>query len=351
MQDRKDKTVLTVGQLADKIGADLYGDAHVEITGVNTIDLAGQTEVSFIASDKHISSLAESSAAAVIVSRKFTETKIAQLVVGNVDAALITTMNLFAPKLTPLTGLHPTAVIEQSANIGADVAIGAGTYIAHGVSIGDGSQILTGCFIGENTTIGANTRLDSNVVVYHNCKIGNNCVILANTTIGSTGFGYSFIDGQHRLIPHNGSVVIEDCVDIGANCCIDRAKFGNTLIGAGTKIDNLVQIAHNVVIGKCSVLASLIGISGSTVLGNGVVMGGQAGIKDHITVGDGVRIGGRAGVINDIDPGQTVLGMPAMEARQQTRNWVAIRRLPEMIKQIKELTEKVDKLEEHMGSK
>jgi UDP-3-O-[3-hydroxymyristoyl] glucosamine N-acyltransferase len=293
--------------------------------------------------------LADSQAAAVIVSEKLEGVDIVQLVVENVDAALITALHLFAPKLTPMEGIHPTAVIEDSAVLGSGVAVGCHAYIGHNVRIGEGTIISTGCVVGESTTIGSHCRLDGNVVVYHNCRIGDSCVIQANTTIGSTGFGYSFIDGEHRLIPHNGGVVIGDCVEIGANSCVDRAKFGNTIIGAGSKIDNLVQIAHNVVIGKCCVVAGQVGLSGSCVLGDGVVIGGQAGMADHLSIGAGAMVGGRGGVMGDIPAGAKVMGLPAIDMREQLRIFALQRRLPDMARQLREVAAAVEKLEGRMA--
>jgi UDP-3-O-[3-hydroxymyristoyl] glucosamine N-acyltransferase len=174
-------------------------------------------------------------------------------------------------------------------------------------------------------------------------------VIQAGTTIGSTGFGYSFIDGEHRLIPHNGGVVIGDCVEIGANSCVDRAKFGNTIIGAGSKIDNLVQIAHNVVIGKCCVIAGQVGISGSCVLGDGVVLGGQVGMADHLSIGAGTMVGGRAGVMGDIPAGAKVVGHPAIDMNVQLRVFALQRRLPDMARQLREVAAAVKKLEGRMA--
>jgi len=217
--------------------------------------------------------------------------------------------------------------------------------IDDGVEIGENSIITGGCKIGENSSIGNNCRLDSNVVIYHNCRLGNNVIVQANSTIGSTGFGYSFIDGAHRLIPHNGGVVIEDFVEIGANCCVDRAKFGNTVIGAGTKIDNLVQIAHNVVIGKCCLIAALVGVSGSCKLGDGVVLGGQVGLADNIEIGSGVMVAAQSGVMSDVPDGQKVLGSPAIESREAFRIISLTMRLPEFAKQIKNLTKRLESLE------
>ncbi|RKY05388.1 MAG: UDP-3-O-(3-hydroxymyristoyl)glucosamine N-acyltransferase, partial [Planctomycetota bacterium] len=235
MDDEQDKTVLTCAELAERIGAELHGAGGVSIRGVSAVECAKADDVCFVASPKHARLLADSEAAAVIVSKKLEGVDIVQLVVGNVDAALIAALDLFAPKLTPMEGIHPTAVIEDSAVLGSGAAVGCHAYIGRNVRIGEGTIISAGCIVGENTTIGSHCRLDGNVAVYHNCRIGDACIIGANTTIGSTGFGYSFIDGEHRLIPHNGGVIIENCVEIGANSCVDRAKFGNTIIGAGSK--------------------------------------------------------------------------------------------------------------------
>jgi UDP-3-O-[3-hydroxymyristoyl] glucosamine N-acyltransferase len=199
--------------------------------------------------------------------------------------------------------------------------------------------------VGENTTIGSHCRLDSNVVVYHNCQIGNRCIIQSNSTIGAVGFGYSFVDGQHRLIPHNGGVILEDGVEIGANSCVDRAKFGNTIIGAGTKIDNLVQVAHNVKIGKLCLLAGQVGIAGSAVVGNGVVFAGQAGLVDNKSVGDGAILAVKSVATEDIPAGETVLGTPPQNMQRELRCIAVYQRLPEMAKQVKELSRKVEKLE------
>ena len=345
MEQRQGKKVITVAELAEKLGAQLHGNGQTALTGVNTIDDAQPTEVGFVTAPRHVEKLETTKAAAVIVFGRLEEVPVTQLVVDDVNAALITTLNLFAPELTAPAGIHPRATVEESAVTGQGVSIGAGAYIAHGAKIGDRTVIGPGCSVGENTTIGANCRIDSNVVVYHGCRIGNNCVIMANTTIGATGFGYVFIDGQHRLIPHNGGVVVEDCVDIGANCCIDRAKFGNTVIGAGTKIDNLVQIAHNVTIGKCCIVAGQVGMAGSSQIGNGVVVAGKVGIREHIKVGDGTRIGAGAVVLSDVGPGQNILGIPAIDAKEELRIWVAKRRLPDMARQLKKMAAQINKLD------
>jgi len=345
MKRNQDTKVITVAALAEHLSARLTGDGSMQVTAVNSLEQAGPAEVSFLIYRQHIDRLVDSAAAAVIVAEKTDKTKIPQLLVKNVHVSLIQALNLFAPRLTPCSGLHTAAVIEQTAVIGDNVAIGPGVYIGHGANIAENCIIAPGCRIGENTSIDRNCRLDGNVVIYHNCKIGKNCIIQANSTIGSVGFGYYLIDGKHELIPHNGSVIIEDCVEIGANCCVDRAKFGNTVIGAGTKIDNLVQIAHNVRIGKCCLVAGQVGIAGSSRLGDGVVLGGQAGVGDHLKIGDGAMVGGGSAVIGNVPSGKQVWGAPAYDTKEQLRNIGLVKRLPKIVEQLREVVDKVQKLE------
>jgi len=374
---------LTVAQLAERIGAELVGDpaeCRRQISAVGTVESAGKNEVTFVTDPKrnyvrlepgslseqtdgpsskesengartltdarHIAGLEQSRAGAVIVARRIEGLAKPQLIVKDVNAALIEALNVFRPELKASPeGIDPTAKVAANAKIAKGVAVGAGVVIDDRVEIGENSIIGSGCKIGENSKVGRNCRLDSNVVVYHNCTIGNNVVVQANSTIGSTGFGYSFINGAHRLIPHNGGVSIEDFVEIGANCCIDRAKFGNTIIGAGTKIDNLVQIAHNVVIGKGCLIVSLVGISGSCKLGDGVVLAGQVGLTDNIEIGDGVIVGAQSGVSHSIAAGQRVFGSPALDRKEAFQIIGLTRRLPKLVKQLKQLSKRIERLE------
>ena len=340
---------LTIEQLAKRLGAELTGNANEisrQIIAVCPIKTAVENEVTFVTDDKHKTAISQSHASAVIVSARIDGLDKPQLIVKNVDAALIETLRIFAPKLQALTeGIDPTARLADNVKIAKGVYVGANVVVDNGAEIGQNSIIGSGCKIGENSKLGEHSRLDSNVVIYHNCCIGNNVIIQANSTIGSTGFGYSFIDGTHRLIPHNGGVIIEDFVEIGANCCVDRAKFGNTIIGAGTKIDNLVQIAHNVVIGKCCLIVALAGIAGSCKLGDGVVLGGQAGMADNIEIGDGTMIGGQAGVMSNVPAGQKLAWTPAIKREDAMRTIGLVLRLPKMAQQLKQLSKRIEKLE------
>ena len=340
---------LTVEQLAKRLGAELTGNAEEigrQITAVSPVKAAGESEVTFVTDDKHKAALSQSHAGAIIVSERIDGLDKPQLIVEDINAALIETLRIFAPRLkAPAEGIDPTAKVADNAKIAKGVSIGAGAVIDDGVEIGQNTIIGSGCKIGENSKLGEHCRLDCNVVIYHNCRLGNDVIVQANSTIGSTGFGYSFIDGAHRLIPHNGGVIIEDFVEIGANCCIDRAKFGNTIIGAGTKIDNLVQIAHNVVIGKCCLIVAQVGIAGSCTLGDGVVLGGQAGLADNVEIGDGTMVSAQAGVINNVPAGQKLAWTPAIKREDAFRTIGLVLRLPKMAKQLRQLGKRIEKLE------
>jgi UDP-3-O-[3-hydroxymyristoyl] glucosamine N-acyltransferase len=336
---------ITLKDLAAKISAELVGDGSIDISGVAAAESAGPSDISF-ADSKHIAKAASSAAVAVIVAAKSAELPKPQLVVANIDKALIATLHIFAPQLAaPPAGIHPTALIDKTAVISPTASIGPHVVIGPNARVGEKTVLAAGCHVGENTTIGDNCRLDPNVTVYHNCRVGNNVIIQANSTIGSTGFGYSFFDGRHNLIPHNGGVIIEDCVEIGANSCVDRAKFGNTVIGAGSKIDNLVQIAHNVELGKCCLIVAQVGIAGSCRIGNGVVLGGQVGVADHVSVGDGTMIAAHSGVPTDVPGGQKLAGTPPIDIRDALRVALAVQKVPDLIKQVKELSQKVAQLE------
>ncbi len=340
---------LTIRELAARLGAKLVAGGNStddEVTAVQPVAAAGTGDVTFVSNARHQSRLANCQAAAVIVAKPIEGLTKPQLVVENVDAALIETLNCFAPKLTP-----PAEGVDASAQVGANVRLGQGVslgpfvVVEDHVEIGAGTVIASGCKIGEHSRIGAHCRLDSHVAVYHNCVLGDHVVIQANSVIGAVGFGYAFIEGAHRLVPHNGGVVIEDFVEIGANSCVDRAKFGNTIIGAGTKIDNLVQIAHNVVIGKCCLIAAQVGIAGSCRLGDGVVLAGQVGLADNIEVGAGTMVGAQAGVMSTVGPGLRLAWSPAVDVREATRVIAHILRLPKLTQQLKRLTAKVEELE------
>ncbi len=340
---------VTLEELAQQLGAEVLGaetGLPQRITGIQPLDAAGDGDVTFVTDARHAAAAAKSGAAAVIVAKPIEGLRQPQLVVKDVNAALIETLTLFAPKPRPIiAGVDPSARIGTNVRLAEGVSVGPHAVIENDVEVGARTVIGSGCTIEENTKIGADCRLDANVVIYHGCTIGHHVVIQANSTIGSVGFGYAFIDGAHRLIPHNGGVIVENFVEIGANTCIDRAKFGNTIIGAGTKIDNLVQIAHNVVIGKCCLIAAQVGVAGSCRLGDGVVLAGQVGLADNIEIGAGTMVGAQAGVMSSVPPGEKLAWSPALNVREAARVVAHVLRLPKLAQELKRLTAKVDRLE------
>jgi UDP-3-O-[3-hydroxymyristoyl] glucosamine N-acyltransferase len=340
----------TLRELAEYLGATLElgkGLATQPIRGINAMRAAGATEVTFVTSERHLSAALEGGAAAVIVKQATVGTGKPQLVVDNVDVAVIKVLTYFAPKLlAPAPGIHATAVIGSNVSIGENTHIGAFVSLGDNVTVGKDCVLKDGSRVEQGSRIGDHTLLDANVVVYHGCTIGHHVRIQANTTIGALGFGYAYIDGEHRLVPHNGGVIIEDFVDIGANCCIDRAKFANTIVGAGTKMDNMVQIGHNVILGKCCLLSAQSGVAGSTTIGDGSVLAGQSGVADNLTIADRTVIGGKAGVMKSVQtPGQTLHWTPALEQKEALRVLGEIYRLPKTMKRLKELAERVDRLD------
>ena len=345
MSKERKQVSYTLGELAERLGGELHGDGSVFITGVNSLEAACGTEIGFVTSKNHLEKVEASSAAAVLAGKKIEGCSGGQILVDCVEKAIIDVLNLYAPRLTVAAGIHKTAFVDESATVGSGVSVGPMACIGPGVSIGANCIIGAGCVIGEGTEIGENCLLGGNVTIYHDCSIGDNCVIQGGSTIGSTGFGYYLIDGQHRLIPHVGRVVIEDCVEVGANSCIDRGKFSDTRIGAGTKIDNLVQVAHNVVMGKCCLIAGFVGLAGSSRLGDGVVLAGQVGVKDHVQIGDGIAVGAKSGVMKNFFGKQQLFGMPAREVNEQRRIYASMAKLPGLIVKMRKMAARVEKLE------
>ena len=340
---------LTIEELATRLRAEVLATGtarHGTISGVQPVEAAGAGDVTFVTDARHATAAAKSGAAAVIVAAPITGLTKPQLVVKDVQAALIEALNVFAPEpLAVVEGVDPSARIGAQVRLADGVSVGPQAVLEDNVQIGARSRIGAGCKVGAHTTIGADCRLDANVVVYHDCTLGHHVVIQANSTIGAVGFGYAFIDGAHRLIPHHGGVRIEDFVEIGANTCVDRAKFGDTIIGAGTKIDNLVQIAHNVVIGKCCLIAAQVGVAGSCRIGDGVVLAGQVGLADNIEIGAGAMVGAQAGVMSSVAPGEKLAWSPALNVKEAARVVAYVLRLPKLAQEWKRLTARVDRLE------
>ncbi len=322
----------TIQEINAVLNGELIGNTSQRIDGPEQLEKAKINQITFIGSQKYVKLWADSKASVAIVNDNLTlepgENR-AFIKVKNADLAMAKILDLFNPP-TPVfdTNIHPTAVIHESANIGNDCKIGANCYIGKDVVLGNGVVLYPNVCVFDETIIGDQTVVWSGTVIRERCVIGNHCIFHTNVSIGADGFGYRPSDDGRGLvkIPQIGNVIIGHYVEIGANSCVDRAKFSSTIIGDGCKIDNLVQIAHNSVMGRFCIMAGHSGLAGSVTLGDGVIIGGSASIKDHTTIHSGATVGAGSGVVGDVEAGKTVLGYPAQDARDMLKQWVAMRR-------------------------
>ncbi|NCP06845.1 MAG: UDP-3-O-(3-hydroxymyristoyl)glucosamine N-acyltransferase [Flavobacteriales bacterium] len=314
------------------LNGELIGNTTQRIDGPEQLEKAKINHITFIGSHKYVKLWANSKASIAIVNDNLMveacENR-AIIKVKNADLAMAKILDLFNPP-TPVfdTNIHPTAVIHESASIGNDCKIGANCYVGKDVVLGNGVVLYPNVCVFDETIIGNQTVVWSGTVIRERCIIGNHCIFHTNVSIGADGFGYRPSDDGRGLvkIPQIGNVIIGHYVEIGANSCVDRAKFSSTIIGDGCKIDNLVQIAHNSVMGRFCIMAGHSGLAGSVTLGDGVMIGGSASIKDHTTIHSGATVGAGSGVVGDVEAGKTVLGYPAQDARDMLKQWVAMRR-------------------------
>lgn len=335
----------TVGDIAKFVNGEAVGDASVVITGVCGIKEAKEGDITFIANSRYSPLIEETRASCVITSYDVKSAPKPIIRTENPSLAFTKTIAFLYPNpIKRKKGIHESAVIAKTASIGKDVAIGPHCVIEDSVSIGEGTVLYTGVYVGANTRIGQDCLIYPNITIREDVTIGSKVIIHPGTVIGCDGFGYETINGVHHKIPQIGVVVIEDDVEIGANVTIDRARFGKTLIGKGTKIDNLVQIAHNVAIGANSIIVAQVGISGSTSIGKGVTIAGQAGIAGHITIGDSAVIAGRAGVTKSVLPNTCVSGYPAKPHAHAKRINALMQRLPLIVKRIEKLEKEINRL-------
>jgi UDP-3-O-[3-hydroxymyristoyl] glucosamine N-acyltransferase len=342
----------TLSEIAAAVGATVEGDGAVLITGINGIREAGPGELTYLADERYAEFLDRTRASAVIVRRDRPGSPsdrvsgAALLRVGDPEAAIQAAVAMFAPPPAhPPVGIHPTAVIHESARLGAGVAVGPHVVVEAGARIGDRCILYAGVYVGAETTLGEDCIVYPNATLRERVTVGRRVILHPNVVLGADGFGYKPGPRGLMKIPHHGTVVLEDDVELGAGTCVDRARFAETRIGAGTKIDNLVQIAHNVVVGRHTVISGMSGIAGSTVIGSGVVIGGHTGIADHVRIGDGVKLAAMTGVTKDLDGGQTYSDAPARPHRETTRLLALYRRLPEMVDRLRTLQERIDALE------
>ncbi|MFC1658465.1 UDP-3-O-(3-hydroxymyristoyl)glucosamine N-acyltransferase [Candidatus Omnitrophota bacterium] len=338
---------MTVREIADFLKGEVFGDEKAVITGVRGIREARQGDVTFLANSRYHYLISRTRASAIITSRDDAEKSAKTLIrVDNPSLAFAKIVNKFHPRqaIKP-KGIHPTAIIAKSAKLGNEVAIGAYAVVEENAVIGDEAIIYPGCYIGRDASIGSKALIYANVSIREEVVVGNRVVIQSGSVIGSDGFGFITQDGKHQRVPQVGTVVVEDDVEIGANVTVDRARFDKTLIGKGTKIDNLVQIAHNVVIGENCFIVAQAGISGSTVIGNNTVLAGQAGLVGHISVGDNVVVAAQAGVTKSIPANTMVSGYPAKPHSIAKRINACIQNLPGLYKTVSEMKKIFNKKE------
>ncbi len=342
---------MTLAQIARLIDGKVEGDTSMVITGVSGIKEAKKGDITFLANARYYPLLRTTKASAIIVDKKTDKNGRPVIRTDNPYIGFVKIMEyLQINKEMPLPGIHKTAVIGKNTKLGKNITIDAHVVLGNDVQIGDNSVICPGVFIGNGTRIGANTLIYANVSIRERIIIGNNVIIHNGAVIGSDGFGFTPIKGTcHKKVPQLGTVTIEDDVEIGANVTIDRATAGKTRIGKGTKIDNLVQIAHNVEIGEHCVIVAQVGISGSTTLGNKVTIAGQAGLAGHIKIGDNAIITAKSAVTKNISPNMCVSGYPAIPLKEEQKIKAYRNRLPEIYKTIQELSQKVRKLEKKLG--
>ena len=322
----------SITEINDLLNGVIVGTTNQRITAPEQLELASESEISFIGNNKYTKLWETSKACAAIVNQDINiepgENR-AFIKVPNADLAMSQVLELFAPPAPHFDEMiHPSAVIHPTATVGEGTHIGAGCFVGPKVVLGDNVILYANVTILDECTIGNHTVIWSGAVVRERCHIGSNCILHPNCTIGADGFGFRPCPQRGLVkIPQIGNVIIGNWVEIGANSCVDRGKFSSTIVGDGCKIDNLVQIGHNSKLGKFCIMAGNSGLAGSVTLGNGVIIGGSASIKDHLTIGDGAIVGAGSGVAADIPAGKTMLGYPAVEARTALKQWAILKRM------------------------
>lgn len=330
----------TAAEIARHLQGVIVGDGSVNLAGFAPADRAQPGDLTFAENADYFSRAEQSSASAIIVDGSFTSANKVLIRVANARVAFAKALELFFPEPIFAPGIHPTALIAASARVDPTAHVGPYCVVGENVRIGARSVLQAANHIGANCQIGEDTRLFPHVVLYARTEIGNRVRIHAGSVLGADGFGYVADGGIQRKVPQIGNVIVRDDVEIGANVTIDRGALGPTMIGKGSKIDNLVQIAHNVVIGDHCLIVGQAGIAGSTRLGNAVVLGGQVGLAGHLRIGNNVLVMAQSGVMHNIPDGEKWFGYPAQPDRQTKRQMIAIQHLPELLKRVAELEEK-----------
>jgi UDP-3-O-[3-hydroxymyristoyl] glucosamine N-acyltransferase len=334
---------LTLAQIAALVGGEAVGNPDFRVSGACGIQEAGPAEITFLRDAKYLPLLQKSRAGAVIVGRDSIYRDRPVIIVDQPAQAFLQVLSVWTTGKEDLarTGIHPSASVASTAVLGADVHVGAQAVIGERSRIGRGSSILAGTVIGDDCTVGEDTLIYENVTVRDNTRIDDRVVLHSGAVIGADGFGYENFGGRYIKVPQRGNVWIQDDVEIGANSCVDRARFGTTLIKRGAKIDNLVQIAHNVEVGEDCLIVAQVGVAGSAKLGDGVILAGQVGVVGHVKVGARSIIGAQSGVFTDVPEQSTLLGSPPLPIREEKERIIYISRLPKLFKDFKEIQKKL----------
>jgi UDP-3-O-[3-hydroxymyristoyl] glucosamine N-acyltransferase len=339
----------TLGELAQALGAALEGDPGRVIAGVAPLETAGPDQISFLTHPKYLSLAKSSRAGALLVPEDTVGLQSPLLRSSAPQRALISLLQLFHPTPPVVPGVHPAALVATTARVHPEASVGAFSVVEDGAVIGSRARIFPMVYVGTGVEVGEEAILYPHVVIREGVRVGRRVIIHPGAVIGADGFGYAFDGTVYQKIPQVGGVILEDDVEVGANVTIDRATLGHTVIRRGTKVDNLVQIAHNVVIGEDVIVVAQTGISGSCRVGNRAVLAGQVGLADHVTVGEGVRVGAQSGVTHDLDPGESYFGYPARPVAEARRIYGALPRLPDLLKRVRALEQRIGELERRRG--
>jgi len=343
---------IKLSALAEKLGLEHTG-SDIEIAGVNTLDKAGPEEISFLVNPKYAAELSTTKAGCVLTSGPYVDKVGRALVSSNVYMDLAKVVNIFAEPQGCLNGVSELAFVHPTARLEDGVTVYPFAFIGAEAVIGAGTTVFAGCYVGERTSVGQNCILYSNAVVMGGLSLGNNVILQPGVVLGGDGYGYAQTAAGHMKIPQIGTVVVEDNVEIGSNSAIDRAALDNTRIGRGTKIDNLVQIGHNVQVGEHCLLIGQVGVGGSSRIGNGVILAGQVGVADNVKIGDGAMIAAQSGIAGEVAPGSRMAGSPIMPASTFMKAaGVCFPKLPELFKRVKKLEKELEALQrEGQGDK
>ncbi|TAJ97812.1 MAG: UDP-3-O-(3-hydroxymyristoyl)glucosamine N-acyltransferase [Candidatus Manganitrophaceae bacterium] len=338
-------------EIANWVHGTVSGDPHLRIRGIASIEEAKEGEITFLANPKYASKALQTRASAILVRAKIEAASSALVIVDDPYFAFTQLLSRFHPPRRYPEGIDPRAAIGQAVILGTGVSIGPFVTVEDGAKIGDRVQLGAGVFVGEGSDVGEESLIYPNVTIREGVKIGKRVIVHSGTVIGSDGFGFAPHRGKYHKIPQVGGVIIEDDVELGANVTVDRATLGNTIVGAGTKVDNLVQIGHNVVIGDDSILVAQVGISGSAKIGRHVTLAGQVGVAGHLTIGDNVVVGGKSGVTKDIPAGENVSGFPPLPHKTWLKAQASFPHLPELRERIKALEREVQTLRQQMAQR